>query len=153
MRSRTILIFGLALALAACGADDEPVQEQQAQEQAEPPPPFVAPAPAEPEPEPEPLSGPLFTVQMGAFLNADSASVQRDRLVNRGLPAWTVDQDVGGRRFHRVRIGATSTGSEARRLGQILTERYGWSVWIAPVTSFESVPVDAIEATQNVIGG
>jgi cell division septation protein DedD len=151
MLSRIILIFGLTLPLAACGGDDEQVQEPPAQEQVEPPPPFVAPV--APAPEPEPLSGPLYTIQMGAFLNADSAAVLRDRLADQGLPAWTVDEDVGGRPFHRVRIGATSTGSEARRLGEILTERYGWSVWIAPVTSFESVPVGAIEATQTVIGG
>ena len=128
MHWRLIPIFGLALAVAACGGDDEPIQEQQPQEQVQPPPPPVAqatPAP-EPEPEPEPISGPLYTVQMGAFLNPDSAVVQRDRLANLGLPAWTVDQEVEGRQFRRVRIGAASTGSEARRLGEILTERYGW---------------------------
>ena len=155
MHWRLIPIFGLALAVAACGGDDEPIQEQQPQEQVQPPPPPVAqatPAP-EPEPEPEPISGPLYTVQMGAFLNPDSAVVQRDRLANLGLPAWTVDQEVEGRQFRRVRIGAASTGSEARRLGEILTERYGWSIWVAPVTSTESVPDGAVEATRDLIGG
>ena len=155
MHWRLIAIFGLVLTVVACGGDDEPIQEQQPQEQVQPPPSPVAqatPAP-EPEPEPERISGPLYTVQMGAFLNPDSAVVQRDRLANLGLPAWTVDQEVEGRQFRRVRIGAASTGSEARSLGEILTERYGWSIWVALVTSTESVPDGALEATRDLIGG
>ena len=155
MHWRLIPIFGLALAVAACGGDDEPIQEQQPQEQVQPPPPPGAqatPAP-EPEAEPEPISGPLYTVQMGTFLNPDSAVVQRDRLANLGLPAWTADQEVEGRQFRRVRIGAASTGSQAGRLGEILRERYGWSIWVALVTSTGSVPDGAVEATRDLIGG
>jgi len=151
MHSRLIPIFGLILTVVACGGDDEPIHEQQPQEQVQPPPSPVAQA--TPEPEPEPISGPLYTVQMGAFLNPDSAVVQRDRLANLGLPAWTVNQEVEGRQFRRVRIGAASTGSEARSLGEILTERYGWSIWVALVTSIESVPDGALEATRDLIGG
>ena len=151
MHWRLIPIFGLVLTVVACGGDDEPIQEQQPQEQVQPPPSPVAQA--TPAPAPEPLSGPLYTVQMGAFLNPDSAVVQRDRLANLGLPAWTVDQEVEGRQFRRVRIGAASTGSEARSLGEILTERYGWSIWVALVTSTESVPDGALEATRDLIGG
>ena len=151
MRWRLIPIFGLILTVVACGGDDEPIQEQQPQEQVQPPPSPVAQA--TPEPEPEPISGPLYTVQMGAFLNPDSAVVQRDRLANLGLPAWTVNQEVEGRQFRRVRIGAASTGSEARSLGEILTERYGWSIWVALVTSTESVPDGALKATRDLIGG
>jgi len=146
-----IPISGLILTVVACGGDDEPIHEQQPQEQVQPPPSPVAQA--TPEPEPEPISGPLYTVQMGAFLNPDSAVVQRDRLANLGLPAWTVNQEVEGRQFRRVRIGAASTGSEARSLGEILTERYGWSIWVALVTSTESVPDGALEATRDLIGG
>ena len=149
MHWRLIPIFGLVLTVVACGGDDEPIQEPQPQEQVQPPPSPVAQA----TPEPEPISGPLYTVQMGAFLNPDSAVVQRDRLANLGLPAWTVDQEVEGRQFRRVRIGAASTGSEARSLGEILTERYGWSIWVALVTSTESVPDGALEATRDLIGG
>ena len=151
MHWQLIPIFGLILTVVACGGDDEPIQEQQPQEQVQPPPSPVAQA--TPEPEPEPISGPLYTVQMGAFLNPDSAVVQRDRLANLGLPAWTVNQEVEGRQFRRVRIGAASTGSEARSLGEILTERYGWSIWVALVTSTESVPDGALEATRDLIGG
>jgi hypothetical protein len=60
---------------------------------------------------------------------------------------------VGGQPFHRVRVGAVSTGSEARRLGEILAERYGVPIWLALVISLESVPPGAVEATQQVIGG
>ena len=151
MRWRLIPIFGLILTVVACVGDDEPIHEQQPQEQVQPPPSPVAQE--TPEPEPEPISGPLYTVQMGAFLNPDSAVVQRDRLANLGLPAWTVNQEVEGRQFRRVRIGAASTGSEARSLGEILTERYGWSIWVALVTSTESVPDGALEATRDLIGG
>ena len=153
MHWRLIPIFGLILTVVACGGDDEPIHEQQPQEQVQPPPSPVAQATPEPEPEPEPISGPLYTVQMGAFLNPDSAVVQRDRLANLGLPAWTVTQEVEGRQFRRVRIGAASTGSEARSLGEILRERYGWSTWVALVTSTESVPDGALEATRDLIGG
>ena len=151
MHWRLIPIFGLILTVVACVGDDESIHEQQPQEQVQPPPSPVAQA--TPEPEPEPISGPLYTVQMGAFLNPDSAVVQRDRLANLGLPAWTVNQEVEGRQFRRVRIGAASTGSEARSLGEILTERYGWSIWVALVTSTESVPDGALEATRDLIGG
>ena len=151
MHWQLIPTFGLILTVVACGGDDEPIHEQQPQEQVQPPPSPVAQA--TPEPEPEPISGPLYTVQMGAFLNPDSAVVQRDRLANLGLPAWTVNQEVEGRQFRRVRIGAASTGSEARSLGEILTERYGWSIWVALVTSTESVPDGALEATRDLIGG
>ena len=151
MHWRLIPIFGLILTVVACVGDDEPIHEQQPQEQVQPPPSPVAQE--TPEPEPEPISGPLYTVQMGAFLNPDSAVVQRDRLANLGLPAWTVNQEVEGRQFRRVRIGAASTGSEARSLGEILTERYGWSIWVALVTSTESVPDGALEATRDLIGG
>ena len=151
MHCRLIPISGLILTVVACGGDDEPIHEQQPQEQVQPPPSPVAQA--TPEPEPEPISGPLYTLQMGAFLNPDSAVVQRDRLANLGLPAWTVNQEVEGRQFRRVRIGAASTGSEARSLGEILTERYGWSIWVALVTSTESVPDGALEATRDLIGG
>ena len=151
MHWRLIPILGLILTVVACGGDDEPIHEQQPQEQVQPPPSPVAQA--TPEPEPESISGPLYTVQMGAFLNPDSAVVQRDRLANLGLPAWTVNQEVEGRQFRRVRIGAASTGSEARSLGEILTERYGWSIWVVLVTSTESVPDGALEATRDLIGG
>jgi len=153
MRWRIFLIFGLALAVGACGGDDEPVQEQQPQEQVQAPPVAQATPEPEPEPEPETLSGRFFTVQVGAFLNADSANGRRARLADQGLPVWTVDQEVGGRMFHRVRVGAVSTGPEVRRLSEILVERYGFPIWLALVTSLESVPAGAVEATRNLIGG
>ncbi len=83
MRCRFILIFGLALAVVTCGGDDEPVQEQQPQEEVQAPPP-VAQATPEPEPEPEPISVPLYMLQIGAFLNPDSAVVQKDRMAVDG---------------------------------------------------------------------
>ncbi len=159
MSWRFILICGLALSGVACGDDEEQVPELQPLAEAPrtpspaaQPEPEPAPEP-EPEPEPEPLSGRFFTVQVGAFLNPDSASGRRDRLADQGLPVWTTDQEVEGRQFHRVRVGAVSTGSEARRLGDILAESYGFPIWLALVISLESVPAGAVEATQEVIAG
>ena len=160
MHWRFILIFGLALAVVACGDDDEQIQEQQPQEQVQRPPPPAAQATAEPEPEPvpepevepEPMSDPLYTVQVGAFLNADSAVVQRERLASEGLPTWTEDQTVGGRMFHRVRVGAVRTGAEGRRLSEILTQRYALPIWVALVVTVERIPAGALEATQDVLG-
>jgi hypothetical protein len=74
-------------------------------------------------------------------------------LADQGLPVWATDQEVEGRLFHRVRVGAVSTGTEARRLGEILAESYGVPIWLALVISLESVPAGAVEATREVIAG
>ena len=69
------------------------------------------------------------------------------------IPVWATDQEVEGRLFHLVRVGAVSTGSEVRRLGEILAESYGVPIWLALVISLESVPAGAVEATREVIAG
>ena len=154
MRSRFILVVGLVLTVAVCG--EEEVPEPPPQEQAPRPTPPPAPAVAEPEPEPEPeliaVTGRVFTVQVGAFLNADSAIVQRERLASQGLSTWTEDETVGGQMFRRVRVGAVRTGAEGRRLAEILTERYALPIWVALVTAVDRIPPGALEATGDVLG-
>jgi cell division septation protein DedD len=94
---------------------------------------------------------PLYTVQVAAFTNRESAELWRDRLGDQGLPVWTAVSEVGGRTFYRVRVGAVPTVSEARRLGSMLTARYDWPVWIAPLSPADQVPAGAVDRTRRAI--
>ncbi len=93
----------------------------------------------------------LYTVQVAAFLSPDSARKWSGRLASQGLPVWTTVHEVRGRMFHRVRVGAVPRVSEARRLGEILRQRYEWPTWVAPVTPTEPIPDGAVQATRDLI--
>lgn len=93
----------------------------------------------------------LYTVQVAAFIDAGSAREWEGRLRRQGLPVWTSVAEVGGRTFHRLRVGAAPSVSEAQRLGALLTERYEWPVWVAPLTPAERVPQDAVDQTRRVL--
>lgn len=159
----------LVLVIAACGAGDKAEETPAAtavQPPAQPatqPPSRPAPQPesesrpeAPPEPEPAPPAVPegrLYTVQVGSFISPDSARVWAERLERRGLPVWTEQAVVGGRRFHRVRVGATPSLAEARRLGDQIRRDYRWPVWIAPVEDNGAVPANAISRTHSLVSG
>ncbi len=174
MRFRVALVFALALAtLTACGRSKEAQPQaqqrpashvpmppkpdsarmaaQRAQAQAKPAPdtmkkPAPTPAPAKP-------AGKLYTVQVAAFVNADSARSWTGRLSSQGLPVWTTAYRMHGKTFHRVRVGAVPTVAEARKLGEMLEKRYSWSFWVAPIGSADAVPDGAVQATQRIITG
>jgi cell division septation protein DedD len=94
----------------------------------------------------------LYTVQVAAFTNRDAAELWRDRLGSGGgLPVWTSVTELGGRTFYRVRVGAVPTVTEARRLGSMLTARYDWPVWVAPLGPADQVPAGAVDRTRRVI--
>jgi cell division septation protein DedD len=136
MRFRVAPIFALALAtVTACGRGEEarPAAQQR-------------PAPVRP-------AGKLYTVQIAAFVNADSARTWAGRLSSQGLPVWTTAFQLHGRTFHRVRIGAVLSVAEARKLGEMLEKRYSWSFWIAPITEADSVPDGAVQATRRILTG
>lgn len=94
----------------------------------------------------------LFTIQVAAFTDPASAELWTDRLSGHGLPVWISIAERSGQTFHRVRIGAAPTVGEARRLGEMLSERYQWPVWVAPVTPVDRPPQGAVETTRRLIG-
>lgn len=177
MRFRVALVFATALAIVtACGRGKE-AQPPARQRPAAPAPTRPRPdsarmaaarrakaesARAQPRPAPDTMNKPapparpagaLFTVQIAAFVNADSARTWTGRLTSQGLPVWTTTIQLHGRTFHRVRIGAVPTVEEARKLGDMLRTRYSWSFWIAPVREADAVPDGAVRATQRILAG
>lgn len=95
----------------------------------------------------------LYTVQVAAFTEATSASEWTGRLQRQGLPVWTSVAELGGQTFYRVRVGAVPTVSEARALGSMLSQRYEWPVWVAPLTPSDRIPQGAVEDTRGVLQG
>lgn len=166
---RTPLALALALILplaAACGDDEAPPPEEEAparpameaQDTAGIDPDTTEAEGAMDEPAGPATStdlpeGTLYTVQVGAFVEAANASGYVERLEEAGLPAWTESAPVGGRSFQRVRVGTVATPEEARRLGRLLEDRLGRSVWITTVGSRESLPAGVLDATRRLVEG
>jgi hypothetical protein len=75
------------------------------------------------------------------------------RLKSQGLPVWTSMAELGGQTFYRVRVGAVPTVSEARRLGTMLSQRYEWPVWVAPLSAADRIPENAVADTRRMLGG
>lgn len=99
------------------------------------------------------LGTPRFTAQVGAFIQPATAQALVERLQAQGVPVWTSQATVEGQEYRRVRVGATSTAAEARRLRAKLKARYGWPVWIAPLGRAErnEVPPEAVGATLQYV--
>ena len=93
----------------------------------------------------------LYTVQVAAFTEAASATDWADRLRRQGMPVWTSVAEIGGHTFYRLRVGAVPTVAQARRLGGMLSARYEWPVWVAPLTPADHPPEDAVESTRRLI--
>lgn len=165
---RRLPALTLAVLAAGCGGD-EPAQEPP-QEQAPPPAEDLRPIPpapppeevrqreSEPAPPAEPASTPvrsedMYTVQVAAFINAAAAREWAGRLRSQDMPAWTSEARVQGRTFHRLRVGALPSLSDTRRLGAVLTDRYDWPVWIAPLSSTDRPPGDAVQTSRRILQG
>ncbi|HUG40389.1 MAG TPA: SPOR domain-containing protein [Longimicrobiales bacterium] len=95
----------------------------------------------------------LYTVQVAAFTDVDSARAWTGRLSSLDLPVWMSMAEVGGRTYYRVRVGAVPTVTEARQLGSMLTRRFEWPVWVAPVTPSDGMPEGTVESTRRALGG
>ncbi len=93
----------------------------------------------------------LYTVQVASFLEADSARRWADRLSRAGYPTWITQATVGGRTFHRLRIGASPSLAEARGLGDRIRQQLKWPIWIAPVEDNAAVPADAVTRTNRMM--
>ena len=95
----------------------------------------------------------LYTVQVAAFTESATAVEWARRLRSQDLPVWTSMEELGGRTFYRLRVGASPSVSEARRLASMLSARYEWPVWVAPVTPADRVPEGAVERTRRMVQG
>ena len=95
----------------------------------------------------------LYTIQVAAFTSPDSARKWTGRLNSLNLPVWTSMAELGGTTYYRVRVGAVPTMSEARRLGSMLSSRFEWPVWVAPVTPADRMPNGAVESTRRILEG
>ncbi|HEX7119284.1 MAG TPA: SPOR domain-containing protein [Longimicrobiales bacterium] len=160
-------ILGLVLtaAIAACGAGDpseDPAAQPEAAAPARPQPQPRAEAPAGARPAREaPTTGPapavsqgrLYTVQVGAFDTADEAELWAGRLARLGYPTWTTTAVVDGRTYHRLRVGASPSVSETRRLGAIITREFHWPFWVAPIEDNGALPENAVARTHALASG
>jgi cell division septation protein DedD len=95
--------------------------------------------------------GRLYTVQVAAFLDKASAREWEARLTGQGVPAWVATARIHGRTFHRLRVGVAPTLDAASRVGALLRRRYGWPVWVVPLTAADRLPPDVIRATRPLI--
>lgn len=160
---RLLTAFLLTALLAACGGDEPEPAQQQAPEQQQPEQPATPaqqpqPAPQQPEPEPEPPAQPamdqdLYTVQVAAFTDPETAREWAARLRAQQVPVWTSVAQVGGRTFHRLRIGALPSLDETYRLGEMVRERYDWPYWVAPLTAADRLPVNTVQNTRQMLRG
>lgn len=168
MRARQMIPWTLTLALtvamAACGDDgEEAMPDEDAQ-------PSVTvdevrgtdadtAAPAEAGAEEEPAeteevsarTATLYAVQVGAFTRSENADRLRQQLESEGLPAWSPTAEVGGQSFQQVRVGATETVAEARRLAERVREEIDGEAWIAPVPPEVQLPDPVIGETRTLL--
>lgn len=93
----------------------------------------------------------LYTVQIAAYLSADSARAMAAKLTQRGFPVWTMEVRVGDRTYHRIRVGAHPRLGEMRRLGQQISTQFRQEVWVAPVDMAAQIPAGAVEATRALL--
>lgn len=177
------VLLALALALTACGAGDDldqPPDTARSTIDAGAPPSPAAPGepggaaadpgagepaaagsdPAMPgstdaEPADEITSPParLYTIQVGAFLTEASARSVAEQLERAGMPTWTVSVTVRGRTFHRVRVGASPSYTEARALGERIRREHRRPVWVAPVEDPAALPQNAVARTHALVAG
>jgi cell division protein FtsN len=175
MRLPTAIMLTALIALTACGDDPQPEPPPPGADRplvdpatdTAPAPDTAAledvplvPGPARPgQPDPEDVTPhdaaageARYTVQVAAFTSRASAELWTERLSAQGLPVWSSVSELGGRTFYRVRVGAVPSFAEARELGDMLTERYEWPVWVAPLSPADRVPAGAVANTRRVIG-
>lgn len=149
-------------ALAACGAGDRPPETKApvATSPVQAAPTQPAPAPTAPVAVEEPVAAPpstvqpterLYTVQIAAYVTADSAQALAAKLSQRGLPVWTMEVRVGQRTYHRIRVGAHPRLADMRRLGREIATQYRQEVWVAPIDMAAQIPAGAVEATRALL--
>jgi cell division septation protein DedD len=171
MRLPTAIILTALIALTGCRDDPQPeplppgADRPMVDPAADTVPPDddvpLVPGPARPgQPDPEEVTpddaaaagDARYTVQVAAFTSRESAELWTDRLSRQGLPVWSSVSEIGGQTYYRVRVGAVPDFAEARQLGDMLTARYEWPVWVAPLSPADRIPAGAVANTRQVIG-
>ena len=168
-----LIVLALALAAAACGGDEaeqEPPRTMPPIAESDLTPPDTAAAdtavidtvagPADrvegdgTESPSAAARGPrLYTVQVAAFLDRQSAQEWTRRLRSEGFPVWNYLAEVAGEPYYRVRVGALPTVAEAMQLGALITDRYEWPVWVAPLTPTDPAPENAVADSRRILEG
>lgn len=159
--------------LAACGAGDrKPEQEKPVTNPTAQPSPVQSAAASNPDgaipsapdqatatpPQPEAAAEEtvnpgerLYTVQIAAYLSSDSARALAEKLTQRGLPVWTAEVQLGGRTYHRIRVGAHPSLGEMRKLGSKISSQFKQEVWVAPVEMSARIPVSTVANTRSLL--
>lgn len=95
--------------------------------------------------------GRLYTVQVGAYATANAARAMASTLSQSGAPVWVSSVTLGGRTYYRVRIGTTTSHSDAMSLARRIRDRYGLDFWVTYVEPSDTPPADAVDATRAAI--
>lgn len=80
----------------------------------------------------KPTGNAAWGVQIGAFVNPDGASALLGEVKKQGYQASVSKGDAEGKTFHRVRVSAGATRSDAERLAGEL-EKKGYPVAVVPI--------------------
>jgi len=99
-------------------------------------------------------AGPPYAVQLGAFERESNAQRLQESLEDAGFPVWTGETGTSGTALLRVRVGATSTVADARRLLEAIRSRLPDapdSVWIAPLGTEGGASEEMMSATRALL--
>lgn len=91
----------------------------------------------------------LFTVQVGAFRDAEAARALRAKLISTGFPVWISQHPLDGRTLHRVRLGALAARDDAEALERRIRATFDLPTWVTRVDVADALPEGAVQATQN----
>jgi cell division septation protein DedD len=95
----------------------------------------------------------MYTVQVGAFADGNTARAWARRLEARGLPTRFDEVMARGQRLIRLRVGAVDSREDAQLLASRLRRDFGYDTWIDGVTAGETMAPDAIVRTLRYLFG
>jgi cell division septation protein DedD len=95
----------------------------------------------------------MYTVQVGAFADGNTARAWARRLEARGLPVRFDEVTARGQRLIRLRVGAVDSREDAQLLASRLRRDFGYDTWIDGVAAGETIAPDAIVLTLRYLFG
>jgi cell division septation protein DedD len=104
-----------------------------------------------------PVSGELAsaknvrTVQVSSYLTSPPANWWVGELKRQGVPAYLTQAQVNGQVWYRIRVGATTSGAEAREIAAKIHAKYKWPTWIVMVEDKSDLSPDALDATRTYL--
>ena len=90
------------------------------------PPAAKAPPPVQDQPPPVKTAGSGWVLQVSSLTEKSRALSLVRELTAKGFPAFIERAEVGGKRYHRVRLGPRSERSEIQALAEDLREKTGY---------------------------